>query len=67
MAIEAFHSNTVSMRGYEDFKFILLDEADFFDQSEQEEVMAVARGYIAKTDPWIIMVSTPNEPNSSIS
>ena len=64
VTIEAFPSNTVSMRGYEDFKFILLDEADFFEQSEQEEVMAVARGYIAKTDPWIVMVSTPNEPNS---
>jgi len=64
VTIEAFPSNTVSMRGYEDFKFILLDEADFFDKSEQEDVMAVARGYIAKTDPWIVMVSTPNEPNS---
>jgi len=64
VTIEAFPSNTVSMRGYEDFKFILLDEADFFDKSEQEEVMAVARGYIAKTNPWIIMVSTANEPNS---
>ena len=64
VTIEAFPSNTVSMRGYEDFKFILLDEADFFEPSEQEEVMAVARGYIIKTQPWIIMVSTPHEPNS---
>lgn len=64
VTIEAFPSNTISMRGYEDFKFILLDEADFFNQSEQEEVMAVARGYIAKTNPWIVMVSTPNEPGS---
>lgn len=64
VTIEAFPSNTISMRGYEDFKFILLDEADFFEPSEQEEVMAVARGYIAKTNPYIIMVSTPHEPNS---
>lgn len=64
VTIEAFPSNTISMRGYEDFKFILLDEADFFEPSEQEEVMAVARGYIAKTNPWIVMVSTPHEPNS---
>jgi len=64
VTIEAFPSNTISMRGYEDFKFILLDEADFFEQSEQEEVMAVARGYIVKTQPWIVMVSTPHEPNS---
>ena len=64
VTIEAFPSNTISMRGYEDFKFILLDEADFFHPSEQEEVMAVARGYIVKTQPWIVMVSTPHEPNS---
>jgi terminase large subunit-like protein len=64
VTIEAFPSNTISMRGYQDFKFILLDEADFFEQSEQEEVLAVARGYIVKTNPWIIMVSTPHEPNS---
>lgn len=64
VTIEAFPSNTQSMRGYEDFKFILLDEADFFNPSEQEEVLAVARGYIVKTQPWIVMVSTPNAPNS---
>src|SRR5262245_6187054 len=64
VTIEAFPSHTVSMRGYEDFKFILLDEADFFEQSEQEEVEAVARGYIVKTQPWIVLVSTPHEPNS---
>ena len=64
VTIEAFPSNTISMRGYQDFKFILLDEADFFEPSEQEEVMAVARGYIVKTQPWIVMVSTPHAPNS---
>ena len=35
VTIEAFPSNTISMRGYQDFKFILLDEADFFEPSEQ--------------------------------
>lgn len=64
VTIEAFPSHTVSMRGYEDFKFIFLDEADFFQPSEQEEVVAVARGYIVKTQPWIVMVSTPHAPNS---
>lgn len=64
VTVEAFPSNTISMRGYEDFKFILLDEADFFEPSEQEEVVAVARGYIVKTQPWIVMVSTPHAPNS---
>lgn len=64
VTIEAFPSNTISMRGYEDFKFILLDEADFFEEAEQEEVIAAARGYIVKTQPWIVMVSTPRRPNS---
>lgn len=64
VTVEAFPSNTISMRGYEDFKFILLDEADFFEESEQEEVIAAARGYIVKTQPWIVMVSTPRRPNS---
>jgi hypothetical protein len=62
--LEAFPSNTISMRGYQDFKFILLDESDYFQPHEQEEVIAAARGYIAKTNPWIVMVSTPHEPNS---
>ena len=32
-------------------KFILLDEADFFRKSEQEEVGAVSERYIAKSNP----------------
>ena len=43
-------------------KFILLDEADFFRKSEQEEVRAVTERYIAKSNPYIILVSTPNMP-----
>jgi hypothetical protein len=62
--IEAFPSDTKAMRGYEDFAFIFLDEADFFEQANQEEVTSVVRGFIPKTQPWIAMVSTPNEPNS---
>lgn len=62
--IEAFPSNTASLRGYEDFKFILLDEADYFRPSEQEELLPAVRGFIVKTQPWIVMVSTPHQPNS---
>jgi hypothetical protein len=40
-----------------------LDEADFFRKSEQEEVRHVAERYIAKSDPYIVMVSTPNRPD----
>ena len=41
-------------------KFILLDECDFFPEHLQEEVRHVAERYIAKSDPFICMVSTPN-------
>jgi hypothetical protein len=64
VTIEAFPSHTVAMRGYEDFKFILLDEADYFRPQEQEELLPAVRGFIAKTHPYIIMVSTPRQPNS---
>jgi hypothetical protein len=44
-------------------KFILIDEGDFFRKNEQEDVRHVAERYIAKSDPFIVMVSTPNAPN----
>ena len=43
-------------------KFILLDESDFFRKGEQEEVRHVSERYIGKSDPYIVMVSTPNNP-----
>ena len=51
-----------SFRSLDNPKFILLDEADFFRKSEQEEVRAVSETYIAKSNPFIILVSTPNAP-----
>ena len=44
-------------------KFILLDEADFFRKGEQEDVRHVSERYIAKSDPYIVMVSTPYAPD----
>ena len=41
----------------------MLDEADFFRKSEQEDVRHVSERYIAKSDPFIVMVSTPYAPN----
>lgn len=64
VTIEAFPSNPEVIRGYEDYKFILLDEADYFEPAQQEELLPAVRGFIAKTDPWIVMVSTPHEPGS---
>ena len=44
-------------------KFILIDEADFFRKSEQDDVRDVSERYIGKSDPYIVMVSTPNAPD----
>ena len=44
-------------------KFILIDEGDFFRKEEQEDVRHVSERYIAKSDPYIVMVSTPNAPD----
>ena len=44
-------------------EFILIDEGDFFRKSEQEDVRHVSERYIAKSDPYIVMVSTPNAPD----
>jgi late competence protein required for DNA uptake (superfamily II DNA/RNA helicase) len=52
--IDAFHSHTNPK---------LIDEGDFFRKNEQEDVRHVAERYIAKSDPFIVMVSTPNAPN----
>jgi hypothetical protein len=48
------------MRGLENVKFILLDEADFFTPGEQHDARDVSDRYIAKSDPYIVMISTPN-------
>jgi hypothetical protein len=62
--IEAYPSNHIdSFRSLDSPKFILLDEADFFRKGEQEDVRHVSERYIGKSDPYIVMVSTPNAPN----
>ena len=62
--IEAYPSNHLdAYRSLENTKFILIDEGDFFRKSEQEDVRFVTERYIGKSDPYIVMVSTPNAPN----
>jgi hypothetical protein len=59
--IEAYPAHHLdSMRGLPDVSFILLDEADFFPPGEQQDARDVSERYIAKSNPWIVMVSTPN-------
>jgi len=61
--IEAYPSNHLdSMRGLKDVSFIFMDEADFFRIGEQQNARDVSERYITKSDPWIVMVSTPNAP-----
>src|SRR6266516_2639256 len=59
--IETYPSNHIdAYRALDNPKFILLDEADFFRKGEQEDVRHISERYIAKSDPYIVMVSTPN-------
>ena len=61
--IEAFPSNHLdAYRALDNPKFIFIDEADFFRKSEQEDVRHVSERYIGKSNPYIVMVSTPNAP-----
>jgi hypothetical protein len=63
-SIEAYPSNHLdAYRALDNPVFILLDEADFFRKSEQEDVRQVSERYIAKSDPLIVMVSTPYVPD----
>jgi hypothetical protein len=61
--IEAYPSHHLdAMRGLNDVAFIYLDEADFFPPGQQQDARDVSERYIAKSNPWIAMVSTPNSP-----
>ncbi len=61
--IEAFPSNHLdAYRSLTNPKFIFIDEADMFRKHEQEDVRHVSERYIGKSDPYIVMVSTPNNP-----
>ena len=62
-SIEAYPSNHLdAYRALDNPKFILLDEADFFRKREQD-VTHVSERYIAKSNPLIVMVSTPYAPD----
>ena len=63
-SIEAYPSNHLdSFRALTNPKFILLDECDMFRKSDQLDVRHVRERYIGKSNPYIVMVSTPNAPN----
>jgi len=60
--IEAFPSHHLATARGLNPRIVFLDEADFFPIGQQQEARDVSERYIAKTDPHIIMVSTPNLP-----
>ena len=61
--IQAYPSHNLgSFRSLDKPKFIFLDEADFFPVGQLQDVRDVSERYIAKSNPWIVMVSTPNAP-----
>jgi hypothetical protein len=60
--IEAFPSHHLNaMRSLPNVSCILLDEADFFTLGQQQDARDVSERYIAKSNPYIVMVSTTNE------
>jgi hypothetical protein len=62
-SIEAYPSNHIdAFRSLTNPKFIFIDEGDFFRKNEQDDVRHVSERYIAKSDPYIVLVSTPNAP-----
>jgi hypothetical protein len=62
--IEAYPSHHLdAMRSITNVSFILLDEADFFPPGQQQDARDVSERYIAKSNPWIVMISTPNAPD----
>jgi len=62
--IKAFPSNHLSTyRGLTSPRFIFIDEGDFFRPNDIQEVRDTTERYIAKSKPYIVMVSTPNKPD----
>ena len=63
-SIEAYPSNHIdAFRSLTNPKFILIDEGDFAPKFQQEEVRNVSERYIGKSNPYIVLVSTPNRPD----
>jgi hypothetical protein len=61
--IEAFPAvNLDAMRSFHNLAFVFVDEADFFRKSLQKTIRTVIERYIAKTNPFVYLVSTPDKP-----
>jgi hypothetical protein len=50
------------MRGLTDIKMIVADESSYFDTSQIQEARETIERYWAKSDPTIVLCSTPARP-----
>jgi hypothetical protein len=63
-SIECYPSNHIdAFRSLTNPKFILIDEGDYFPKFQQDDARHVAERYIGKSNPFIVMVSTPKAPD----
>jgi hypothetical protein len=61
--IKTFPSrNCKDLRGFTDVVYIFVDESDYFDLSQQDELKAALTAYEEKSHCTTIMCSTPNRP-----
>ena len=65
--IQAFPSHHLdAMRGLTNVAIVFKDEASFFEINQANDAIDVSHRYIAKSDPYLIVVSTPNKPGDML-
>ena len=65
--IRAYPSHHLdAMRGLTNVAIVFQDEARFFEINQSNEAIDVSHRYIAKSDPYLIVVSTPNKPGDML-
>ena len=65
--IQAFPSHHLdAMRGLTNVAIVFQDEASFFEINQANDAIDVSHRYIAKSDPYLIVVSTPNKPGDML-
>jgi hypothetical protein len=58
--------NIKRLRLYDDFAGIFVDEADFYSLLDQMRLQEAIFGYIVKSQPLIVLMSTPNHPSGML-
>ena len=65
--IQAFPSHNLSAsRGLTNVAIVLQDEASFFELNQASEAIDISHRYIAKSNPYLIVISTPNKPGDML-